>query len=473
MTRDPLPLRKTKIICTLGPATDSPEAIRSLLGAGATVFRLNMSHAAHDWVRRVVPIVRVEAAVRGVEAATLVDLQGPSIRTGEVEGKLPLKKGGLVEFRNAGLVPASPVSVTTNYDGLHRDVAEGDTMLVDNGEIHFRIRRIEEGRLLCEVLTDGAMGSRRHINLPGVRVNLPALTEKDERDIALAADIDADFVAISFVRDAEHIALLREKLHALGSNASVVAKIEDQEAMRHLPGIVAATDAVMVARGDLGIEVHLEELPVVQRTILRECARVGRRVIVATHMLESMVENPVPTRAEVTDVANAVHEQADAVMLSGETSVGRHPVKCVETLDRIARRMEREPGAGYYRDLELRSEKEFIVRSAVVLANSLERASLVVFTARGVLANHAANLRPERADIFAFSPDGRTVRSLAMARAVVPFQMDLSGDPEESVRRALSLLREKGLVAAGDPAVVVSDILVPGFDNGAILLRHA
>ncbi len=473
MTHDPPPLRKTKILCTLGPATDSPEVVRSLLGAGATVFRLNMSHAAHDWVRRTVAIVRNEASLQEIEAAILVDLQGPSIRTGDVEGKLALKTGDLVEFRNVGLAPTADLSVTTNYDGLHHDVSVGDTMLVDNGELHFRVLETGGGRLLCEVLADGDMGSRRHINLPGVRVNLPALTEKDGHDIALATDIDADFVAISFVRDAGHIALLREKLHALGSGAGVVAKIEDQEAMRHLPEIVAAADAVMVARGDLGIEVHLEELPVVQRTILRECARAGRRVIVATHMLESMVGNPVPTRAEVTDVANAVHEQADAVMLSGETSVGRHPVKCVETLDRIARRMEREPGAGYHQALELRTEKEFIVRSAVVLANSLERASLIVFTARGVLANHAASLRPDRAAIFAFSPDPHVVRSLALARSVVPFHMDPAGDPEESVRRALALLREKGLVAAGDPAVVVSDILVPGFDNGTILLRHA
>jgi len=316
-------LRKTKLICTLGPATSSPEVIRSLIGAGAGIFRLNMSHAAHEWVREVVAVVRSEASALGAEVATLVDLQGPSIRTGDVEGKLALQKGDLVEFRNAALAPAADLSVTTNYDGLHGDLREGDLMLVDNGELHFRVQRIEPGRVLGEVLTEGAMGSRRHINLPGILVHLPVLTEKDERDIALAAGIDADFVAISFVRDAAHVALLREKLRALGCGASVVAKIEDQEAVKHLAEIVTEADAVMVARGDLGIEVHLEELPVVQRRIVAECARIGRKVIVATHMLESMVENPVPTRAEVTDVANAVFEQADAIMLSGETSVGR------------------------------------------------------------------------------------------------------------------------------------------------------
>lgn len=465
--------RKTKLICTLGPATSSPEVVRSLIEAGAAIFRLNMSHATHDWVREMVGTIRKESLSLDAEVATLVDLQGPSIRTGDVEGKVALRKGDLVEFRNADLAPGAALSVTTNYDGLHGDLSEGDLMLVDNGELHFRVQRIEPGRVLGEVLTEGAMGSRRHINLPGILVHLPVLTEKDERDIALAADIDADFVAISFVRDAAHVALLREKLRALGCGASVVAKIEDQEAVKHLAEIVTEADAVMVARGDLGIEVHLEELPVVQRRIVAECARIGRKVIVATHLLESMVENPVPTRAEVTDVANAVFEQADAIMLSGETSVGRYPVKCVETLDRIARRIERENVPESSETLELKSEKEQLVRSAVLLAQSLERASLLVFTARGVLANLAANLRPGRAPIFAFSPDAAVVRSLVMNRAVLPVRFDLDDDPAENTRRALAHLREKGLVEAGDPVVIVSDVLLPGFDNGAVLLRHA
>jgi len=465
--------RKTKLICTLGPATSSPAVVRSLIEAGAGIFRLNMSHATHDWVREIVATVRTESLSLDAEVATLIDLQGPSIRTGDVEEKFSLRKGDLVEFRNADLAPEAALSVTTNYDGLHGDLHEGDLMMVDNGELHFRVRRIEPGRVLGEVLTEGAMGSRRHINLPGILVHLPVLTEKDERDIALAAEIGADFVAISFVRDAAHVALLREKLRALGCGASVVAKIEDQEAVKQLAGIVTEADAVMVARGDLGIEVHLEELPVVQRRIIAECARIGRKVIVATHLLESMVESPAPTRAEVTDVANAVFEQADAIMLSGETSVGRYPLKCVETLDRIARRIERESVPGCSETLELHSEKEHLVRSAVLLAHSLERASLVVFTAHGLLANLAANLRPGRATIFAFSSDASVVRSLVMNRAVVPVRFDLEADPAENTRRALAYLRERELIEAGDPVVIVSDVLLPGFDNGAILLRHA
>jgi pyruvate kinase len=465
--------RKTKIIATLGPATQSPEAVRSLLLAGANIFRLNMSHAPHDWTRELVGTIRSTAHELGLNVATLIDLQGPSIRTGDVAEKLVLSRGDLIEFRNAGLEPALPLSVTTNYDKLHEDVSVDNVMLVDNGEIHVRILGIEEGRLTCEVLTDGTMGSRRHINLPGIRVNLPVLTEKDMHDLDLAAELAVDFVAISFVRDAEHVGYLREQLLARGCSASIVAKIEDQEAVKHLTGIIQESDAVMVARGDLGIEVHIEELPIVQRTIVRECARIGRKVIVATHMLESMIENPVPTRAEVTDVANAVYEQADAVMVSGETSVGRYPVKCIEVLDRIARRMEREPGAGFAKAIELTSEKQHTVNSAVVLANSLEHACLVIFTARGILANYAAHQRPERADIFAFSPDETVVRSLLMNRAVTPFQMEMADHPEDSIRRAVDFLKEKGLIESGNPVVILSDILNRDFDTEAILLRKA
>jgi pyruvate kinase len=465
--------RKTKIISTLGPATQSPEMIQQLITAGANVFRLNMSHASHDWCREVIGQIKEQSNATGISVATLIDLQGPSIRTGDIDGKMNLKKGNTVEFRNASLEPKSPISVTTNYDGLHEDVSVGDVMLVDNGEIHFRVHHIDEGRLTCEVLTDGQMGSRRHINLPGIRVNLPALTKKDLMDIEVAAELQVDYVAISFVRDAEHVCLLREKLDELDSSARIVSKIEDQEAVKHLSEIIKESDAVMVARGDLGIEVHIEELPVIQRAIVKESARIGRKVIVATHMLESMTENPVPTRAEVTDVANAIFEQADAVMLSGETSVGQDPIKCIEVLDRIARRMEREPGAGFSEDIELRTEKQHTVKSAVGLANSLEDAHLIIFTARGVLANYAAHQRPTRANIYAFSPDEVVVRALNLNRAVFSYPMQFNKDPEKSIRHAIDLLREKGQIEPGDSVVILSDVLNQDFDTEAILLRKA
>ncbi len=466
-------LRKTKILSTLGPATESPEMIRRLIEAGANIFRLNMSHASHDWCRTVVDRIREASGDCERSVAILVDLQGPSIRTGEVEEKLEIRVGATIEFRNAELPPTEAVSVTTNYNGLSQDVGVGDVMLVDNGEIHFRVVRREKGRLICEALTGGSMGSRRHINLPGIRVNLPALTKKDLLDLRLAAEVDADFVAISFVRDAEHVRYLRDQLAEEHCPAKIVAKIEDQEAVRNLEEIIKEADAVMVARGDLGIEVHIEELPVVQRTILKECARIGRKVIVATHMLESMIENPVPTRAEITDVANAVFEQADAVMLSGETSVGKYPVQCVEVLDRITRRIEREPGAGFCEAIELRTEKQHTVNSAVVLANSLADSTLIIFTARGVLANYAAHQRPRRAHIFAFSPDEKVVRALHLNRAVSSFRMEFAETPEATIRMATDFLKERGFLEEGDPCVILSDVLNRDFDTEAILLRKA
>lgn len=465
--------RKTKIIATLGPATQSPEMIRQLIEAGANVFRLNMSHAKHDWTREIVANIREQSAACGKSVATLVDLQGPSIRTGDLDEAIELQPGDVVEFRNADLEPSEDRSTTTNYDGLADDVSIGDTLLVDNGVIHCKVTRKEKGRLICEALTEGKMGSRRHINLPGVKVNLPSLTKKDLHDIELAAELDVDFVAISFVRDARHVQNLREILGERDCEARIVSKIEDQEAVKRIRQIIEASDAVMVARGDLGIEVHLEELPVVQRNILQECARVGRKVIVATHMLESMGENPVPTRAEVTDVANAVFEQADAVMLSGETSVGNYPVKCIEVIDRIARRMEREPSAGFCAEIELRTEKQHSVKSAVVLANSLPDSKIIVFTARGVLANYIAHQRPEKAPIFAFCPDQKICRALHLNRAVASFPMEFADRPEITIQNALEILRGQELVEPGDPVVILSDVLTGDFDTEAILLRKA
>lgn len=465
--------RKTKILVTLGPATESPDQIRKLIDAGANIFRLNMSHASHDWCRQVVETIREASEQSGTSVATLIDLQGPSIRTGDVDGKLEISVGCVVEFRNNDLEPGETLSVTTNYNGLSEDVNVGDVMLVDNGEIHFKVTRQEPGRLICQALTEGSMGSRRHINLPGVRVNLPALTKKDLLDIKLAAELDVDFVAISFVRDAEHVRYLREQLAEEDCSAKIVSKIEDQEAVRNLSSIINETDAVMVARGDLGIEVHIEELPVVQRTILKECARIGRKVIVATHMLESMIENPVPTRAEITDVANAVFEQADAVMLSGETSVGQYPIKCVEVLDRIARRIEQEPGMGFCDALELRTEKQHSVRSAVGLANSLQESKLIIFTARGVLANYTAHQRPVSAPIFAFSPSEKVVRALNLNRSVVPFKADFADNPEATIRQAIEFLKDQQYIEEGDPCVILSDVLNQDFDTEAILLRKA
>ncbi|MCP4847882.1 MAG: pyruvate kinase [Verrucomicrobiaceae bacterium] len=465
-------MRRTKIITTLGPATDSREVIGRMVSAGVDIFRLNMTHAKEEWVREVVPMIRDASAERERSVAVLVDLQGPSIRTGDLDQPLELHEGGTVELVTGNAVSEDKASIFVNYGGLVDDLDVGDLVLVDNGVIQLRVTSKPDGeRLKCEVLTPGVIGSRRHINLPGVRVRLPGLTEADMSCASLAAEVGVDFVALSFVREAVHIDQLRELLGSEGSRAQVVAKIEDQEAMRNLDEIIVASDAVMVARGDLGIEVHVEELPLVQRRIVRNCIKLGKRVIVATHMLESMIENPLPTRAEVSDVANAVYEQADAVMLSGETSVGAHPVKCVEILNSIAARNELG-GAGFASHADIKSHKQKTVKAAVGLADSIPGCVIVVFTKRGLMADYVANLRPESALVYAFTPDEQVIRYLCLSRGVTAFLSPMSGSPEAIVEGALDELKGRGLVDSGDSVVVLSDVLGEEFAQDSIHLKR-
>ena len=302
--------RRTKIIATLGPATDDPEILEELVIAGMNVARINMSHATPEQTERLVKTIRAVSEKTGKRVSILMDTQGPAIRTGDLKTNLELEPGQRIALTVRGEQSEEHVSVHVNYDELVDDISLGDIVMVDNGEIELKVLEKQKNQLHCEVLTPGVLGSRRHINLPGVRVNLPALTEKDIRDIELGIDLGVDFFAMSFVREAEDVMKLKNILDYRKAPQKVISKLEDQEGIRNLDEIIEVSDGVMVARGDLGIEVHFEELPIVQRRIVKSCIRRGTPVIVATHMLESMVENPAPTRAEITDVANAVFEQA-------------------------------------------------------------------------------------------------------------------------------------------------------------------
>lgn len=465
-------MRKTKIICTLGPATEKSDVLRRMMNAGADVFRLNMSHATHAWVREIVPRLRKIAAEISRPVAILLDTQGPAIRTGELKTDLELKPGDIIEFTVRGAKSEEKYSVDVNYDGLINDISVGDIVLVDNGVMRLLVMEKKRNRIRCKVLTPGTLGSRRHINLPGVRVNLPPLTKKDLQDVALGSEVEVDFIALSFARQKSDLEELRNVIKKLGGAARIVAKIEDQSAVRQIDEMIDAADAVMIARGDLGIECPMEELPIIQRRIVKRCLRMGKPVIVATHMLESMIENPVPTRAEVTDVANAVFEQADAIMLSGETSVGRYPVECVKAFDRIARRIERSGGAGYGADALLEDERQKMVASAVVLANSLDRAKLVVFTHHGTMARYVSNMRPERAPIFAFTPSERVCRQTVLSWGTHPILIEFTDDPNQTVEEALKYLRDQKLTEPGDNLVVLSDMLASGLKVDCVQLRQ-
>jgi len=385
-------MRKTKIICTLGPATEKTETLRQLIDKGADVFRLNMSHATHEWVRNIVPRIRALAEAAGRPVALLLDTQGPAIRTGDLKTNLHLEPGDLVEFTLRGAKSKERYSVDVNYDGFAADVSVGDTILVDNGLIKLVVLAKGRNRVLCKALTSAVLTSRRHINLPGVRVRLPSLTPKDLADVSLGAELGADFIALSFVREKSDIEELRKLLSQKKSKAQIVAKIEDQLAVRSIDKMIESADVIMVARGDLGIECPMEELPIIQRRIVKHCIHQGKPVVVATQLLESMITNPLPTRAEITDVANAVFEQADALMLSAETTLGRYPIDCVEVLHRVAMRIERSGGAGYAKDALLENVRQKTVASAVMLADSLPDSKLAVFTLRGRMARYTSNL---------------------------------------------------------------------------------
>ncbi len=466
-------MRKTKIICTLGPATESTEVLTRLMEAGADVLRLNMSHAEHGWVREIVPRIRAVSAKISRPVAILLDTQGPAIRTGDLQTNLKLKPGDILEFTVRGARSEEKYSVDVNYAGLVNDISVGDTVLVDNGMMRMEVLEKKRNRIRCRVITPGTLGSRRHINLPGVRVNLPPLTEKDLADVALGAELAVDFVALSFVREAADIRELRRVLHEKGSQARIIAKIEDQSAVRSIEEIILAADAIMVARGDLGIECPMEELPIIQRRIVKMSARLGKPVVVATHMLESMISNPMPTRAEITDVANAVFEQADAIMLSGETSVGRYPVECVQVLNRVALRIERSGGAGFAKAALLEDDRQKTVASAVVLANSLRRARIIVFTRHGTMAANVSNLRPEHAPIFAFTPSEEVRRQLAICWGVCAVRLDFTDDPNATIEGAENYLRQKKLASPGDSLVIISDILAEGSRFDCVQLRTA
>lgn len=465
--------RKTKIICTLGPAIEGEEKIGALMEAGTDVFRLNMSHAKHDWAREMVAIVRRQAEQAGRHISVLFDLTGPSIRTGDLDQPYQLAEGDVVEFRKSGTDAGTEISTTVNYEGLMEDVSVGDTLVVDNGALLMRIEKVSAERIQCSVTTPGTMGSRRHINLPGVRLNLPALTAKDHKDLALAVECGADCIAGSFVRDAAHVRELRDAMEALGGEAHLIAKVEDQEAIKNIDAIIEEADVIMIARGDLGTEVEFEELPLLQRRIIKRCHELSTRVIVATQLLESMISNPTPTRAEVTDIMNAVYEEADALMLSGETSVGRYPVRCVEALVRISMRMERSGGHGFGEDVLLLNERQKVAHAAVGLADSMPDACLVVLTRRGVLANQVAMMRPRTNGFYAFAPRSEVCRNLAMTRGVRAIRLPFAGNVKDTVTQVTDHLLEADLISEGMPIVIVSDILSSHFAANSILLHHA
>ena len=468
-------MRKTKIICTIGPATSSYEMLEAMHEAGMDIIRLNMSHATHKWAERMIEHIVELNKHTPFPVGILLDTQGPEIRTGVRESDLDLKSGDEISITVRDGVDVEESSIRINYDELIDTVNVGDKITVDNGLINLQVLEKNNNLMRCKVLDGGKLGSKKHVNLPGIRVNLPAITQKDREDILFGIDKELDYIALSFVREADDVlqlrALIEEYRPDKANTIKIIAKIEDQQGVLNLEEIIKVSDGIMVARGDLGVEIDLAELPNTQRRIVRLCAEYGKRVIVATHLLESMIENPIPTRAEVTDVANAVYEEADAIMLSGETTVGKHPLRCVRQLDAIARATERNQGLGFTKNLIKNSDKEHLAATAVELAESLEAKGIVVVTRHGIMANFVTNCHPQFSPIFAFTNIGVTRRNMTLNRYVYPFKIEFSEVPEITLARAFAELKNTAGFVSGDKVVVISDLLIDQ-DSVGIQIRY-
>ena len=448
---------KTKIICTIGPATQSVEMMVRLIEAGMDVARLNFSHGVREQHQKVIDNLKQASAITGEHVTILQDLGGPKIRTGLLEQKsVTLGTGDVFTFTTRE-VSGNAKIVSTTHQQLPRDVKIGDAILVDDGKMTFRVESTTETDVVCRVVNGGILSEKKGMNLPGVKVSLPSFTEKDAEDLKFGLANDIDYVALSFVRSEMDIRNLKEflvKEAPKGKRIPIVAKIERGEAVKDIDSIIAASDVIMVARGDLGVELPTEDVPIIQKMVVRRCNEEGVPVIVATQMLESMIENPRPTRAEASDVANAVLDGADAVMLSGETSVGKFPVEAVQTMDRIIKKAESR-----YRDhfdiARPRAHHEFttpdaISRAACVMANEIGAKAIVVITHSGFSAINTAKYRP-KALILAVTGRDKILRRLNLVWGVrgiiVP---DFVADTDTAFQRINEELRKLRYVQSGD-----------------------
>ena len=451
--------KRTKIICTIGPATETFSSIKKLHEAGMNVARLNMSHSDHKNAKKIID--RIKKLNKTIEnpVGILLDTQGPEIRTGDTSQVVNLEPGQLVSFTIRDEVDVETTSIRVHYDELIQSVNVGTLISLDNGLLNFKVLRKSKNELECKVLDGGKLGSKRHVNLPGIRINLPSVTEKDKRDIAFGLKEDVDFIALSFVRNASDIDDLKEVLKNKAKKVKIISKIEDREGLSNIEEICQVSDSVMVARGDLGIETDLANLPNIQRKIMSNCAKYGVRSIVATHLLESMIDNPTPTRAEVTDVANAIYEGADAVMLSGETTIGKYPTESVKFISRIAKQTEKYRTLGYESQLISKTDWQHLGVAAKDIAESIQADGIIAITRSGQTAEIVANAKPFMIPIFAFSNNKKTIKQLSLTGSVHAYKSSMHSDHEKNLEYIMRILKRELSPKRDLKFVVISGIL--------------
>jgi pyruvate kinase len=451
---------KTKIVATVGPASSSKEMLHALIKEGVDVFRLNFSHGKHEDHLKVINWVRELNKEMGTNVALLQDLQGPKIRVNDVEPGVEIKAGQELIITTRQLMGNQEI-VSTSYEGLPNDVKVGDMILVDDGKIELKVKEVRDIDVVCKVIYGGPLKPRKGINLPFSKVSAPSLTDKDLADLDFGLKNKVDWVALSFVRKSADIEILRDIINRNKSTTRIVAKIEKPEALENIDAIIAATDAVMVARGDLGVEIWMEEVPMVQKMLVAKCNKAAKPVIVATQMMESMIENPRPTRAETNDVANAVMDGADALMLSAETAAGKYPIEVIRSMVRTIGSVEKQ-GKIYYKFNESDSSAsnyltESLILTACKLAKDVNAKAIIGMTQWGYSAYRAASYRPD-ANIFAFTSNPDIINTMNLVWATRAYHYDKSASTDETIEDVENILKKDGHLKTGDIFIILASM---------------
>lgn len=462
-------MKKTKMVCTVGPASESEEILTKIMEAGMNASRHNFSHGDHAEHKGRIEMVRKVAKKLNREVAIILDTKGPEIRTGNFEpSKLELQKGSEFTIYVGEEVVGDATKCSVSYDGLANDVKPGNTILIDDGLVGLEVKSVEGNKIICEVMNTGLVGSHKGVNVPGVSVNLPALTEKDKADLKFGCEMGVNMIAASFVRKVEDVRAIRKVLDENGGKDILICpKIENQEGVDNIDEIIAESDALMVARGDLGVEIPIENVPAAQKMMIKKCNEAGIPVITATQMLDSMIRNPRPTRAEVSDVANAIFDGTDAIMLSGESANGSYPVEAVRTMARIAEEAEKQLK---YEVAVSKATKHIpaisgvISRAACNAANELHASAIVSSTQSGATAKRLSQCRPS-CPIVAVTPDVTVARQLAFSWGVYPVVSERLESTDEMMNNSVEIAKENGFVKSGDTVVIAAG--VPAAEVGA------
>ncbi|WP_347491318.1 pyruvate kinase [Desulfoscipio sp. XC116] len=456
-------MRRTKIVCTIGPASEKAETLEKLILSGMNVARLNFSHGTHNDHARRLAAVRLAAGNVGKNIATLLDTKGPEIRLGYLEKDFVRLNTGDTVSLTTEAIKGNERILPVSYRGLPKDVKPNDRVLISDGLIALRVDNIAGDEIDCTVENGGEITSQKGVNVPGVYVKMPAITEQDERDIIFGIENSFDFVAASFVRRANDVLTIRKIIEDNGGHMDIISKIENREAVNNLDEIIEVSDGIMVARGDLGVEIPPEEVPLIQKTIIEKCKQVGKPVITATQMLESMIRNPRPTRAEASDVANAILDGTDAVMLSGETAAGKYPVEAVETMARIAARAESaikfDELLKNKRRVLSKTVTDAISHSTVSTALDLGAAAIITSTESGYTAKMVSKYRPQ-APIIAVTPKRTVLRKMALVWGVQPLLVGRTEDTDSMISAAVEVSLAAGLIQAGDLIVITAGVPV-------------